>query len=46
MAEKTKNLGAEKNTQREQTEKNLARKEEEDNSDTGKLIKTWKGGKM
>ena len=42
MAEKTKNLGAEKNMQREQTEKT----KEEDNLDTGKSIKTWKERKM
>jgi len=46
MAEKTKNLGLEKNTLREQTEKTLARKEEESDLDTGKLIKTWEEGKM
>ena len=46
MAEKIKNLMAEKNAQREHTEKTLARKEEEDNSDTGKPIKMWKEGKM
>ena len=45
-AQKTKNLGVEMNTERDEREKNSVRKGEGDKLDTGKLIKTWEEEKM